>query len=127
MAFPVADSGKNSAAKAAKFGLKQPAGVVKNSSNLLTPTSPARASSEGGLFVYSHEGGFERACRASSGRCPTDNVTLCMWFVYVLKCSDGNHYTGCTQNIPARIEKHQSGHVPATKGRLPVELITYIA
>ncbi len=38
----MADSGKNSAAKAAKFGLKQPAGVVKNSSNLLTPTSRSR-------------------------------------------------------------------------------------
>ena len=54
-------------------------------------------------------------------------IIIFMWFVYVLKCSDGNHYTGCTQNIHARIEKHQSGHVPATKGRLPVELITYIA
>ena len=35
-----------------------------------------------------------------------------MWFVYILRCSDCNLHTG---------------YIPATKLRLPVMLITYIA
>ena len=50
-----------------------------------------------------------------------------MWFVYILKCSDGNLYTGCTEDIDERLKRHNSGYVPATKLRLPVVLITYIA
>lgn len=50
-----------------------------------------------------------------------------MWFVYILKCSDGNLYTGCTENVEDRLKRHNAGHVPATKLRLPVVLITYIA
>jgi putative endonuclease len=50
-----------------------------------------------------------------------------MWFVYILKCSDGHFYTGCTENLDERLGRHNAGYVPATKGRLPVALITYIA
>jgi len=50
-----------------------------------------------------------------------------MWFVYILRCSDGNLYTGCTSDIDDRLTRHNSGQVPATKLKLPVVLITYIA
>ncbi len=50
-----------------------------------------------------------------------------MWYVYLLKCYDGKHYTGCTSYIDKRLKRHQSGHVEYTKSRLPVELICYIA
>lgn len=50
-----------------------------------------------------------------------------MWFVYILRCSDGYLYTGCTENLDERLKRHNAGYVPATKFRLPVELITYIA
>jgi predicted GIY-YIG superfamily endonuclease len=50
-----------------------------------------------------------------------------MWFVYILKCSDGNLYTGCTGDLDDRLKRHNSGSVPATKLRIPVALITYIA
>ena len=50
-----------------------------------------------------------------------------MWFVYILRCSDGNLYTGCTENLDERLKRHNAGHVPATKLRLPVALRTYIA
>ena len=50
-----------------------------------------------------------------------------MWFVYILRCSDGNLYTGCTSDVDERLLRHNSGQVPATKLRLPVILITYIA
>jgi putative endonuclease len=50
-----------------------------------------------------------------------------MWYVYVLKCSDGHIYIGCTSGVNDRLHRHQSGYVPATKLRLPVQLITYVA
>jgi len=48
-----------------------------------------------------------------------------MYFVYILKCSDKKPYTGCTKDINKRLIRHNSGHIPATVGRLPVKLITY--
>ena len=50
-----------------------------------------------------------------------------MFYVYVLKCSDGKPYTGCTVDLVDRVNRHRAGHVPATKGRLPVQLECYIA
>ena len=50
-----------------------------------------------------------------------------MYYVYILKCSDGKPYTGCTDNLKDRLNRHQSGWVPATKDRLPVELEAYFA
>jgi len=47
-------------------------------------------------------------------------------YVYILKCSDGKPYTGCTENLNERLQRHNSGYVPATENRRPVELITYI-
>jgi putative endonuclease len=32
-----------------------------------------------------------------------------MWFVYIIECSDGRFYTGVTDNIEKRLEKHKSG------------------
>ena len=48
-------------------------------------------------------------------------------YVYILKCSDNKHYTGCTNNIERRIREHNSGKVSSTRFRKPVRLITYIA
>lgn len=49
-----------------------------------------------------------------------------MHYVYSLKCKDG-FYVGCTDNIEDRLERHNKGHVPATKDRLPMTLDFYIA
>ncbi len=49
------------------------------------------------------------------------------WKVYILLCNDAHLYTGCTADLPERLQRHQKGAVPATKGRLPVELILYIS
>ncbi len=49
-----------------------------------------------------------------------------MWHVYILLCSNGDYYKGCTNNIENRFNRHQKGWVEATKNVLPVELITYI-
>jgi putative endonuclease len=31
------------------------------------------------------------------------------WFVYIAQCMDGSLYTGITQNVQKRIERHNSG------------------
>jgi len=49
---------------------------------------------------------------------------LIMWFVYILKCSDNSHYTGCTNNLEDRIVRHGKGHVHYTRDKLPVKLIS---
>lgn len=48
-------------------------------------------------------------------------------YVYIVKCSTGNHYTGCTNNLERRLNEHNSRKVKSTRDRIPVTLITYIA
>lgn len=43
------------------------------------------------------------------------------WFVYILRCSDGTLYTGMTDDVPRRVEVHNSGKgAKYTRGRTPV-------
>jgi predicted GIY-YIG superfamily endonuclease len=48
-----------------------------------------------------------------------------LYFVYILRCSDGTFYTGYTGNLTRRVKQHQSGAIPRsyTKSRRPVELV----
>lgn len=47
-----------------------------------------------------------------------------IWYVYILKCSDGSLYTGITNNLEKRIETHNSGKgAKYTRGRTPVTLL----
>jgi putative endonuclease len=50
-----------------------------------------------------------------------------MYYVYILRCADSTYYTGCTNNINERIERHKIGQVRYTYDKLPVELVSYIA
>ena len=45
------------------------------------------------------------------------------WTVYILLCSDGKPYTGCTRNFEQRLARHQEGSVNSTKYRLPLSVI----
>lgn len=46
------------------------------------------------------------------------------YYVYMVRCSDGSLYTGSTNNLPARIEKHNRGEgARYTRGRRPVTLV----
>jgi putative endonuclease len=46
------------------------------------------------------------------------------WFVYILKCSDGSLYTGCTSDIKKRVKCHNEGKgARYTRARLPVKLV----
>lgn len=45
-------------------------------------------------------------------------------FVYIVRCSDNSLYTGYTNNIEVRINKHNAGKgAKYTKIRRPVELV----
>lgn len=48
-----------------------------------------------------------------------------MWFVYMLKCSDGTIYTGITTDVDRRVGEHNNSPKGAkyTRVRRPVELI----
>jgi predicted GIY-YIG superfamily endonuclease len=49
------------------------------------------------------------------------------WYVYILDCGDGRQYTGCTNDLESRLKRHKPGQIQATRDRLPVRLMTYIA
>ena len=45
------------------------------------------------------------------------------WYVYILTCSDGSLYTGITNDVKARVAKHNAGKgAKYTRGRTPVKL-----
>lgn len=46
------------------------------------------------------------------------------WFVYLLHCGDGTFYTGITNDIQKRLEKHKAGTgAKYTRGRLPLKVL----
>ena len=46
-----------------------------------------------------------------------------MYYVYIVECSDGSLYTGCTNNIKKRLKVHNKGKgAKYTRSRLPVKL-----
>ena len=45
------------------------------------------------------------------------------WFVYLLRCADGSLYTGISNDVARRLDKHNAGTASRyTRSRLPVEL-----
>ena len=48
-----------------------------------------------------------------------------MWFVYILRCSDGSLYTGVTTNLSRRVNEHNNSNKGAkyTRTRQPVQLV----
>jgi putative endonuclease len=51
-----------------------------------------------------------------------------MYYVYVLLSEkDKKRYTGYTQNLKLRFERHEKGLVESTKNRRPLKLIYYEA
>lgn len=48
-----------------------------------------------------------------------------MWFVYIVKCSDGSLYTGITTEVERRINEHNTSNKGAkyTRSKRPVHLV----
>ena len=48
------------------------------------------------------------------------------WFVYIVECSDGTLYTGCTNDVFKRVANHNFGRAAKyTRYRRPVKLVHY--
>ncbi|MEO1547496.1 MAG: GIY-YIG nuclease family protein [Bacteroidota bacterium] len=88
------------------------------------PTLP-EASREGELFFFNlllflfHRASVD----PSTGLYGLFEMT---WTVYILKCSDGQYYTGFTNNLQRRLKEHQEGKSFSTSYRLPFEVVTYV-
>ncbi|MBI1957060.1 MAG: GIY-YIG nuclease family protein [Candidatus Niyogibacteria bacterium] len=50
-----------------------------------------------------------------------------MHYVYILKCNNGKTYTGCTNNLKDRLNRHRERRILATKDILPIQLHCYFA
>ena len=50
-----------------------------------------------------------------------------MYYVYLIKLRDSTIYTGSTMNLQARMLKHETGNVLATKGKRPLKMLYYCA
>jgi len=50
-----------------------------------------------------------------------------VFYVYILKCSDGKFYTGFSSDLKKRLTDHKSGNVESTKNKKPLKLIYYEA
>lgn len=51
-----------------------------------------------------------------------------LWSLYLIRCRNGNLYTGITTDVQRRFEEHQSGSPKAAKylrGKGPLELVFY--
>ncbi|MBM2821095.1 MAG: hypothetical protein HW405_855 [Candidatus Berkelbacteria bacterium] len=47
-----------------------------------------------------------------------------MYYLYILKSiKDSNLYVGCTSNLKARLNRHKTGQVEATRSRRPFKLV----
>lgn len=47
-----------------------------------------------------------------------------MWFVYILQCSDGSFYTGYTNDVEKRFEKHKLGRGGKyTRSHKPLKIV----
>ena len=49
-----------------------------------------------------------------------------MWFVYIIKCKDGSLYTGSTNDLEKRFEKHKSGKGGRyTRSHIPEKIVFF--
>ena len=63
-----------------------------------------------------------RADGESKGQTPAPVTGPC--FLYILSCSDGSYYVGCTANLHDRERVHNDGHgADYTASRRPVRLV----
>ena len=44
-------------------------------------------------------------------------------YVYILKCADGTHYTGITNDLGRRLTEHERGSSRSTRHKRPVEVL----
>ena len=59
-----------------------------------------------------------------SEKAPPGKNNKPIWKVYILRCADGSLYTGITNDLEGRLQKHNNGSgAKYTRSRLPVSMI----
>jgi putative endonuclease len=48
-----------------------------------------------------------------------------MYYVYILKLSNGEYYTGSTSNLDNRLKQHENGQTMSTKNKRPLMMVWY--
>ncbi|MBS1149624.1 MAG: Excinuclease subunit-like protein, partial [Myxococcaceae bacterium] len=49
---------------------------------------------------------------------------MASWSVYIVRCCDGSLYTGVSNDVPARVQRHNDGKgARYTRSRRPVALV----
>ncbi len=57
---------------------------------------------------------------------PSTSMTQNDWFLYIIRCSNGQLYTGITKDIERRFQEHQAGGAKAAKflrGKTPLTMV----
>ncbi len=63
-------------------------------------------------------------CRAKVYFCLIKDNCMCLSYaVYILKCRNGQYYTGYSKNLNNRLKNHANGEVRFTKDKLPFEVV----
>lgn len=71
--------------------------------------------------AYKNPGGTRKAILVSSTNL---RGLVLSWFVYLVRCSDGSLYCGVTNDLQARVAKHNAGTgAKYTRPRRPVQLV----
>ncbi len=55
-----------------------------------------------------------------------DNQEFFYVYILVSEADASRHYTGCTQNLPARLARHNAGSVPHTRKFRPWHIETVL-
>ena len=50
-----------------------------------------------------------------------------MYYIYILRLSNQQCYTGCTEDLKRRVTEHVGGKVKSTRNKRPIKLIHYEA
>ena len=67
---------------------------------------------------------YRRMLQVMKEKSAGDSVAEKDWGVYIVRCSDNSFYTGATNDVKARLLKHNSGKGAAyTRTRRPVRLL----
>ncbi len=75
-----------------------------------------------GVFIYGKLFSFFKADRQPVKKQKRKYV----FYIYILKCSDGTFYTGYTHSLDHRVIQHNEGKgAKYTRGRLPVTLVYF--
>lgn len=66
----------------------------------------------------------EKAAEGTNAVVMQESLEEACWRVYLLRCDDGTLYTGITNNLSRRLDKHNAGTASRyTRSRLPVVLV----